>query len=392
MNYKKAFFGVLAIPVIIGVVVFVVNYINAYKDLNDTIVYEVNLEEEYPEAWAELGESLKILELGGNDFFCDNNATYYFSSDFEEVFRKMHGGYYKDTSDEQIHAILLDKIDRMTTFCLNAGEVYEKLKPTDGVTIETYLVEIDAKIAESKTISAGMGYKVGDALDGNTDRIYQGGDRWIDSNNVVWIPSITEEGHVVFNAETSQVADNTQSNNSSSTNKNNSNSSTNNNSKYISERNGCKEGDTITTSTGVQLTYLGKDIWQDSSGETYKARDNGNNEIKFYSKSPWGVSSATDEDGYILPGSMTQEEIEKNEFDPSGYAIGTAGWHAYWDGKTVKEYNEQGGFHSLYYIIKEGEGNRLPTTKDYPDDYVIGSYAILEENFYGEDQHLYGEY
>lgn len=90
--------------------------------------------------------------------------------------------------------------------------------------------------------------------------------------------------------------------------------------------------------------------------------------------------------------SDTNEDPDRNPFDASGWDMGTAGWHEYWDGKTVKEYGEQGGFHSLYCVVEQGQGNQLGRVINYPDDYVIGSYGIIYYNFYGEGQHLYGKY
>lgn len=228
--------------VIIGAIAIIIaiSIINQQKSPE---IDSVNLEEEYPEAWAELGESLKYLELGEEDFYCGDNATYVFSDKFKEVFHKMHGEYYKNTSDEQIHVILLDKIDRMTTFALNAGEVYEKLKPIDGATIEDYLEIInkriaenkareEAELAESNTASAQRGFSIGDKVnfnfsDDKKELTYQGGDKWVDSDGIIYIASKTDDGLNV-DRETPQVTDNTQNNNSSSSNKNNNQSSNQN--------------------------------------------------------------------------------------------------------------------------------------------------------------------
>ena len=242
---KKIIHSILftLLGVVIGViaVIIAINIINLQESPE---IDDVNLEEEYPEAWAELGESLKYLELGEKDFYCGDNATYVFTDKFKEVFHKMHGGYYKNTSDEQIHAILLDKIDRMTTFELNAGEVYEKLKPIDGATIEAYLEIINKRIAEnkateetelaeSKTASAQRGFSIGDKVnfnfsDNKKELTYQGGDKWVDSDGIIYIASKTDDGLNV-GRETPQVTDNTQNNNSSSSNKNNNQSSNKNN-------------------------------------------------------------------------------------------------------------------------------------------------------------------
>ena len=377
--------------VIIGLIRFLSPVNNdIYANIDD-----VNLEEEYPEAWAELGESLKILEYGGNDFHAGDNYTFVYTDKFKEVFRKIYNGYYKDTSDEQLDTILFDKINRITTITLSAGEVYEKLKPTDGITLEAYLAELDTKLIEAKTLSAKHGYSIGDktTTKGGVEFTYQGGDKWIDSNNVVHT-LVEHEGGFHFEEENKQVASNTQNNNSSSSNKNNSSSSSNNkNSKYVSEQWGYSKGDTAQTTADGVYTYLGNDIWQSSNGTTYKARLVGSN-IEFFAKSPFGVSSVTDEDGYMLPDvdDTSTEDPDKDSRDPSGWRIGTAGWHEYWDGKTVKEFHDNAGYTKLYYIVKPAEGNRLPTTEYYPDDYVIGSYALIcEENIYTGEP-IYGKY
>lgn len=72
--------------------------------------------------------------------------------------------------------------------------------------------------------------------------------------------------------------------------------------------------------------------------------------------------------------------------DPSGCEVGSAGWHAYWDGNTVKECEEQGCIASFLAITEKGDWI------SYPDNYVIGSYGIISKNYYGEGQHLYGKY
>lgn len=357
LKKKKIIHSILftLLGVVIGViaVIIAINIINLQESPE---IDGVNLEEEYPEAWAELGESLKYLELGEEDFYCGDNATYVFSDKFKEVFHKMHGGYYKNTSDEQIHVILLDKIDRMTTFALNAGEVYEKLKPIDGATIEAYLEIInkriaenkareEAELAESKTASAQLGYKIGSKYtfkfsEGNKELMYQGGDRFIDSDDIVYIASKTDDNTLSVSREISQVADSSNNKNSSSSQQSSSSSS-----KYISEQNGYKVG-SVVENNGLKYTYTGKDIWQDPNGDTYKAMYNKDGSIELCPKDKlFGVNSSTDDEGYILPdtgdsgddgqtsgwGNADGWTDESDDFDPDNVIHdpddGSSGWN-----------------------------------------------------------------
>ena len=65
---------------------------------------------------------------------------------------------------------------------------------------------------------------------------------------------------------------------------------------------------------------------------------------------------------------------EKPGGDPSGYEAGTEGWHAYWDGKTAKEYRETTG-RILSCAIPNKDG--IYGMGPLPDNYIIGSKAYL---------------
>ena len=71
--------------------------------------------------------------------------------------------------------------------------------------------------------------------------------------------------------------------------------------------------------------------------------------------------------------------------DPSGYELGTAGWHAYWDGKTFGDYYDAGGTQVLLYV----QGTSFAT---YPDWYVIGSYDVIRYGYFEDGSDLVGQY
>jgi len=65
------------------------------------------------------------------------------------------------------------------------------------------------------------------------------------------------------------------------------------------------------------------------------------------------------------------EELPKCDKPDLGYEIGSEEWHAYWDGYTYGQYYYATAQH-LNLSVEEAH-----YFADYPDDYVIGSYATL---------------
>lgn len=403
MNKKKIICYTICSLFLLG---FIILCIYGYNNIDkkdtdikssDSFIFDLKYGQDFEKEWNNLGDSQKYFELGSEHFYLDEETDEYkYTDNFVLALFKLCDGYYKDARTEDFEFIcnialakLIDKGD--------AKEVcFEFYKITQEHDKETFIEGLGRPLIYLDYLAESYGYKEGDTVKFGEDTFkYIGCDKWVNSSNIEYI-SYQHGDDLGVKCVQTEVASTNNSNttqNSSSSNKNNSTSSSNKNSKYVSEQWGYSKGDTAQTTADGVYTYLGNDIWQDTNGSTYKARLEGNN-IVFYEKSPYGVSSATDEDGYMLPGAddTPTEDPDKDSRDPSGWRIGTAGWHEYWDGKTVKEFHDNAGYTKLYYIVKPAEGNRLPTTEYYPDDYVIGSYALIcEENIYTGEP-IYGKY
>ncbi len=400
---KKRIVKILVITLLVISCLALCFYIIYKKNEKDTEDYLDSQFYELEDADEELGELFKYLEPNTDDFYYDKEAgKYYFSDNFKKAFYKIADNYYDGISDEQINFILCytfgepfgTEIDGTYTDYNNKEDVYVALLPfdcaDDYISFDEYYEHITKKqqdildnVAnekvlekESKTLSGGAGYEIGVAYefkDGNK-YTYQGDDKWLATDGTVYIAVSDNKGGFLIETEHKQVA----SNNNTNNNTNNKNS----NSKYISERHGYKVGSVKAAQDGTKYTYIGNDIWKDSDGNRYVARaGSNNNEIDLY------VEGSTGEGHYV---ELEVYFPDTDSRDPSGWRIGTSGWHEYWDGKTVRQfYEESGKYERLDYYW---DNNNPLNTIDYPLDYVIGSRALIYKNFPGTGTDIYGKY
>lgn len=109
------------------------------------------------------------------------------------------------------------------------------------------------------------------------------------------------------------------------------------------------------------------------------------NEADWYRVEIGGITGYVSNEPSGVGDTAFLEALPKNDKVDLGYEVGSAKWHEYWDGSTYGEY---------YYAT--GKTLNLNVSEvhyfgDYPNDYVIGSYAKISVTVFGTVE-VQGEY
>ena len=213
--------------------------------------FEADVEDEDSE-WELLGDKQQYLAFGEN-LYRTENKTYGYSKEFVDVLYIIADGWFSGASKRDLDIILQISLEKLSDTA-SAKEVYDALWMFSISTVREAMITgegespyEDLKRMASPYVSDRCGFVVGQVftfLDSRT-RTYQGQDIWVEADGRTWKAIANDEGGFSFEIHTT--------------------------SSYYADQAGFVVGEVRDFGVYKELTYLGQDIWVNSSGTKYKS-------------------------------------------------------------------------------------------------------------------------